>query len=99
VGGGTDPPVSDRSALVEGGRDEAEELVRFVKGLKVDAASLRGLEASLFTREGVSVPGAGCDMMGYFRCMICYDGRYVYDRCRLVWEMTTEPCAVLLLSG
>jgi len=70
VGGGTDPPVSDRSAAVDGGREDAEEFVRFVKGLKVDAASLRGLEASRFTREGVSVPGAGCDMMGYFRCMV-----------------------------
>jgi hypothetical protein len=66
---------------VEGGRDDAEELVRFVRGLKVDAASLRGLEASLFTREGVSMPGTGCDMMGYFRCMICYECRSVYGRC------------------
>jgi hypothetical protein len=56
VGGGTDPAVSDRSAEVDGGRDDAEELVRLVRGLKVDAASLRGLEASLLTREGVSVP-------------------------------------------
>jgi hypothetical protein len=68
--------------VLDGGRDEAEELVRFVSGLKVDAASLRGLEASLLTRDGVSVLVAGWDMMGYFRCMICYDSRSVYDRCR-----------------
>jgi hypothetical protein len=57
---------------VDGGSDDADELERLVSGLKVDAASLRGLEASLFTREGVSVPVAegGCDMINdfYFRC-------------------------------
>lgn len=59
---------------MEGGRDDAEELVRLVSGLKVDAASLRGLEANLLTLEGVSLPEGGCDMvmmgMCYFRYMI-----------------------------
>jgi hypothetical protein len=80
VGGGT-VPESERSAVLDGGSEDAEEFVRFVRGLKVDAASLRGLEASLLTREGVSVPEGGCDMMGYFGCMMRRVTGMVYDIC------------------
>jgi hypothetical protein len=48
--------VSAESIDVDGWREDAEELVRLVSGLNVDAASLSGFDASLLTREGVSVP-------------------------------------------
>lgn len=62
--GGTVPLNDGSAASVEpdGGREDADELVRLVRGLKVDAASLSGFDASLLTREGVSLPEGGWDM-------------------------------------
>jgi len=64
LGGGTVPLNDGSAASVEpdGGREDADEFVRLVRGLKVDAANLRGFDASLLTREGVSLPEGGWDM-------------------------------------
>ena len=64
VGGGTAPvPIAVSTSEFEAGSEDAEEFVRFVSGLKVDAANLSGLEANRLTREGVSAPVAGWDML------------------------------------